>query len=123
LEFAEPLDDPDLAEFLLSVPPALLIGSGEVKSFARRSIRHRHPRFDLGCLRGAYFDSALQSAIVSDGARIREVVGEMPALAGLGLVDQPTIASALSGAVTGLKPRYTQVWRAVAAEAWLQGRT
>jgi len=122
IEWLDGYQDPELIEFLLTVPPELLIAGGLNKSLAQASIHRRLPEFDLRLLRSARFDAALAKLLVAQVQQALEYLGGLPILAGLRVVDP---APLLELAATGKAARplaYHHLWYAVSLESWLRAR-
>jgi hypothetical protein len=122
VQLLEPFQDPDLVEFLFSMPPKHLFFGGRAKALAEASIRRRVPGFASTILRVAYPDRAFESMLVHDGAKGLELLDGVPVLSDLEIVDPKPLVNALRTRDFSADVGYGEAWQALALEAWLQDR-
>jgi asparagine synthase (glutamine-hydrolysing) len=118
--FFNPAVDPDLVQFLYSLPSALLNLGGRGKGLARESVRRRVGARVAGLLGFAYPDAFLASLVRAESPQALEVLGGLPRLSELGIVDGRAFAQALHGPQLGVELSYNQAWQTLACEAWLR---
>jgi Asparagine synthase/Glutamine amidotransferase domain len=122
IESLDGFQDPELIEFLLTVPPDLLIAGGRNKSLAQASIRRRLPEFDLGLLRNARFDAVVEELLVAQVQQALDQLGGLPILGGLRVIDPAPLLQLAAGGNGARLPGYNRLWYAVSLEAWLRAR-
>ena len=122
VERLDGFQDADVIEFLLRVPPELLVAGGLNKSLAQASIKRRLPGFDMRLLRNVHYEAALEEVLVPQVEQAVERLGGLPMLASLDVVDPVPLLKLATGGKVDVPPGYHQLWYALALEAWLQAR-
>jgi asparagine synthetase B (glutamine-hydrolysing) len=120
--FDPPLD-PDLVEFLISLPRAVMNLGGEAKGLARASVRSRAGESAAAGLGLAVTGDFFGTRTRNEAATALAELGGLPRLAGLGIVDERALVRTVRRDGFGGNPSYDVIWQAFACEAWLRGHT
>jgi hypothetical protein len=121
VSFLDPPVDPDLVEFLGSLPGRLINLNGEWKGLARAVVRSIAGSASDGALGHAWTHAFLTLRMEREAPAALAGLGGLPHLSELSIVDEKRFADAHGGNELAPATRYYQLWRALACEAWLQG--
>ena len=122
IESLDGFQDPELIEFLLTVPPEHLMAGGLNKSVAQASIKRRLPEFDLTLLRSAWFDAVVAELVAAQAGQALEQLDGLPILEGLGVVDPVPLLELATRGKAAPPLDYHHLWYAMSLEAWLRAR-
>jgi hypothetical protein len=125
----DPLQDVDLIELLLSLPPMVLWYGGRTKGLAFASLRRRAPQLDLGLIRRSFYSAQVELILVREGRSAIDRIGGMPILEELGVVNLESALAVLSGPpassrASGMSILHERrsLWHALALESWFASR-
>ena len=115
--------DPDLVEFIFSLPRALINLGGETKGLARATVRSRGGSAVAASL-GLAWPSEFFACRVRDEApaALTELAG-VQRLDSLGVVDEQPFVRLVQRSGQDVASRYHLIWQTLACEAWLRGHT
>jgi asparagine synthase (glutamine-hydrolysing) len=116
----EPFWDPDLIELLVRVRPAARSADGLAKALVRRPLAERFPGLGFERQRKSNLGAALLSVLETQGRPARQAMGEVRALADLGVVDGDQVRALMDDALAGRSHRHRLgwVWEILNLEAW-----
>jgi hypothetical protein len=118
-----PYWDAELVRFLGRTPPELLLRGGREKGLVRESVARRFP--DLGFERHTKVSTAgfFRSILHTQGESAWRRMGGVPALAGLGVVDEGAMNALLARCLSAEDLRVAnRVWELLSLEAWVRPR-
>jgi len=123
VRFLHPFFDPDLVEMLYRTPPRLLNAGGRSKGLVRQTMAMRFSGLGLERQRKVLATSFFQALLLREGPALADLVGDFPALSGLGIVDGPALAAFFRQQLRQPGPRLRQIWQPINLEMWVRGHS
>ena len=115
--------DADLIEFLYRVPPSLLNRGGRSKAMVRADIARRLPDFGFETQRKLVSRDFFTERFFAELPRARRQLGDLEALARLGLIDLMSVRAHIDEAQSVTSAAHVDViWRLMSLEAWARSR-
>jgi asparagine synthase (glutamine-hydrolysing) len=118
----EPFWDPELIELLVRVRPAARSAGGLAKALVRRPLTERFPGLGFERQRKSNLGAALLSVLETQARPVRQAMGELRALADLGVLDGGQVRVLMDDALAGRSHRHRLgwVWELLNLEAWIR---
>jgi len=119
----QPFFDADLVEFLYRTPPDLLNRGGRSKGLVRDTLARRFPELGFEKQKKVSGTSYARSVLGDHALDAWKMLGGVPALAELGVVDQPKLEEGLKDVFTRTDLRNSyRVWDVLSLETWTRAR-
>jgi hypothetical protein len=118
-----PFLDADVVAFLCRVPPALLNRGGVAKGLLRQMVAERFPGLGFERQKKVIATNFFLGRMLKEGARAWQVLGGVPALGHLGLVDEDMVRLAVEAILTRRQARQAfRIWDLLNLESWVRPR-
>ena len=115
--------DPDLVEFIFSLPGALINLGGETKGLARATVRSRGGPVAAASLGLAWPSEFFASRVRDEAPPALTALAGVQRLGTLGVVDEQPFIKLVRRGGRDVTSSYHQIWQILACEAWLSGHT
>jgi asparagine synthetase B (glutamine-hydrolysing) len=118
-----PLLDPDVISVINSLPPVRLVAHGRAKALAAEFAANRVAAYRDHWPATVYGDSLWRGALAAEGATAWASLGGVPALAGLGVINETRFRGEVHAPVDSrTSAEAARIIRALILEYWLQMR-
>jgi asparagine synthase (glutamine-hydrolysing) len=118
-----PFLDADVVAFLCRVPPALLNRGGVAKGLVRQMVAEQFPGLGFERQKKVLATNFFLDRMLKEGAHAWQVLGGVPALGQLGLVDEAAVRLAVETILTQRQAGQAfRVWDLLNLESWVRPR-
>lgn len=118
-----PFLDADLAAFLYTTPPQLLMLGGRTKGLIRTYLARRFPQLGFERQRKLNANEFFSETLVEEGREIWEELGGARALSALDVVDPVAVDATMQQLFTGARPKEAfRIWYVLSLETWVRAR-